>query len=155
MFGWMKSMILYLILSGVVINFAPNENYKRYIRFFSGLMVIMLLANPIQYIFRLGSGNINSFVAEMERDMEHISGNHFYDNMYNYYEMGISEGIRITLMEANINVERVEVLTDKSGGCVKTTVFLTNSEKSDDITIKKLISKVYNLEDARIYIVRR
>lgn len=148
-------MILYLILSGVVINFAPNGNYKRYIRFFSGLMVIMLLADPIQYLFRLGSGNLDGFVAQMERDMEHFSKNHNYDNMYNYYEMGISEGIRITLMEANIKVEQVEVLTDKAGGCVKTTVFLAYSEMSDDITIKKLISKVYNLEDARIYIVRR
>ena len=54
-FGVLKSLVLYLILSGIVLNFSPNSNYKRYIRFFLGLLILILLAEPIQFIFHMSS----------------------------------------------------------------------------------------------------
>lgn len=152
----MKSLVLYLILTGIVLNFAPNANYKRYIRFFSGLIVLVLLAEPIQFIFHLSSGDLDRFVAQIEQDFRTNSQNVSQDTMYNYYEMSVSEGIGQALKKQGIDVDKVEVLSDKQGGIVRCTVYIMqHCSDTEEERIKNIISDVYNLEMNRIYVVRR
>lgn len=155
-FGILKSLVLYLILSGIVVNFSPNANYKRYIRFFFGLLIFVLLEEPIQFVFHLGSGNINQFVAQMEHDMKSVSNTEISDTIYNYYEMGIAESIKETVLEHGVHVVKVLVLTDKNNNIVKCTVWISEpqDDKQEDF-IKNIISDVYNLDVNRIYIIRR
>lgn len=155
-FGVLKSLVLYLILSGIVLNFSPNSNYKRYIRFFLGLLILILLAEPIQFIFHMSSGDLERFVAQMEAELQQNRANASHDTMYNYYEMGLSESIRQTVCEQGIHVAKVEVLTDNQNEIVKCTIRVTEPDDSfQEETIKKIVSDVYNLELNRIYIVRR
>lgn len=155
-FGILKSLVLYLILSGIVLNFSPNSNYKRYIRFFSGLLVLILMAEPIQFLFHLSSGDLERFTAQIENDIHKSAYDIAQDTIYNYYEMGLAASIRETLLANNIHVVKVEVLTDQQNNVAKCTVWVSEPQ-SDQLeeTIKSLLSDVYNLEFNRIYIVRR
>lgn len=155
-FGILKSLVLYLILSGIVLNFSPNANYKRYIRFFSGLLILVMLEEPIRFLFQLSSGDLERFTAQIERDIGNSTSLAAKDTIYNYYEMGLAESIRETVIEQDIDVVKVEVLTDEQNNIVKCTLWVCEPQSPQmEETIKNILLDVYNLESNRIYIVRR
>lgn len=47
----MKNIAYYMVLITAVIQVLPNQEYKKYVRFFTGMVLVMLLANPILSIF--------------------------------------------------------------------------------------------------------
>lgn len=159
LFGWMKSLIIYLILSGLVVNLAPGSNYKKYISFFTGLIVIIILAEPISYLFRIGGGDIDEITAGIEEYMERSGSAADRDNIYDYYEMSLGEAIRQSVCSEGYEAVSVEVITDEQENVLKCTIVLDGSrnEISEDMeaNIKKHISDVYNVDLGSIYIVRR
>ena len=70
LFGWMKSLIFYLLLATIVTHMAPSNQYKQYIRYFIGLVVIVLLASPLKFLFEFGSGDLQ----ELLQEIEHVEG---------------------------------------------------------------------------------
>ena len=50
---WIKNLVFYLILMTMLMQIIPDSDYKKYIRFFTGLVLILLLARPVFGIFHL------------------------------------------------------------------------------------------------------
>lgn len=50
---WMKNLSGYLILAAVLEYLVPQEQYRSYIRFFTGLVLAILLADPLLQILKL------------------------------------------------------------------------------------------------------
>ena len=46
-YNWIKNIAFYMLLVTAFLQIVPDEAYRKYIRFFSGLMLIMLLVMPI------------------------------------------------------------------------------------------------------------
>ena len=46
-YGWIQNIAVYLIITTGVMHIVPGKEYGKYIRFFSGLILIVLLASPI------------------------------------------------------------------------------------------------------------
>lgn len=160
LYGWMKSLIIYLILSGLVINLAPSSNYKRYISFFTGLIVIIIISKPISYVFNVSGGDIDKLVSSVEGYMSDSSSLEVKDNIYDYYDMGLTETIKYSLNEEGYNVSHVNVITDSQENILKCTVTIFDdvsniNNDQVEINIKKHISDVYNVDADSIYIVRR
>lgn len=159
LYGWMKSLIIYLIMSGLVINLAPGSNYKRYIGFFTGLIVIIIISEPISYIFNISGGDIDKLVTSVEGYMDSRSSLETQDNIYDYYDMSLSQAIKYSLMEAGYEVSDIEIITDDREQILKCTVSvegeLQEISETGEINIKKHISDVYNVDFDSIYIVRR
>ncbi|MBE5945628.1 MAG: hypothetical protein E7259_01650 [Lachnospiraceae bacterium] len=155
LFGWMKNIIIYLILSGIVINISPGNNYKKYINFLSGLIVIVILAEPLTYIFNLSVGDIDSIYNEAGLFVEESYGEGNFDNSgEDYYSLSLNESILSYLEGLGYDVEEVSVITDKDNNI--TECIIITGEKADlCLEIKNIISEVYNVEVNSIYIVRR
>lgn len=51
LYQWMENVAFYLVILTVAIQLIPNNSYKKYIRFFMGLILIMMLSGPILKIF--------------------------------------------------------------------------------------------------------
>ena len=47
MYEWIENIAFYLVIVVAVLHMVPGENYKRYIRFFVGMILILMLAGPI------------------------------------------------------------------------------------------------------------
>lgn len=164
LYGWMKSLIIYLVLAGLVMNLAPGQNYKKYINFFSGLIVVIILSRPISYIFNLSSGDLSGFAENIENYMGGGQEPYSYDDIYNYYEMSLGESMRIELEARGYAVEDIRVVTDEENRILKCTVLIphenayTGDGDSDENVLqgmKNCISDVYNVEMDSIYVVRR
>lgn len=44
---WIQNISVFLIVSAAVLHAVPGKDYRKYIRFFTGLILILLLADPI------------------------------------------------------------------------------------------------------------
>lgn len=154
LYDWMKSLIFYLLFASIVTHIIPSKQYKQYVRYFIGLVVIILLASPVRFLFELGSGDLQELLAEMELLESGGTSEYVGGSIYDYYSMGIREGLLQALKE--YPVEDVSVITDTEGTVLQCRVYVSKAESRDyETEIKNVISDVYNLEHARIYVVRR
>ncbi len=155
-YNWTKNIVIYLILSGIVINVTPSSNYKKYINFLSGLIVIIILAEPLTYIFRLSSGDISKLYDEASIFINENTVSMEYEEMdtYSYYDMSMNEAIMSYLHGAGFQVEEVSVITDSDNN-ITDCIIMSQEPKEREIEIKNIISEVYNIKIDSIYIVRR
>lgn len=46
-YGWIQNISVYLIVTAAVMHAIPGKDYGKYIRFFSGLVLILLVFTPL------------------------------------------------------------------------------------------------------------
>lgn len=51
LYQWITNITSYLVIITAVIHVLPENNYKKYIRFFTGLILVFLLSAPILKVF--------------------------------------------------------------------------------------------------------
>jgi len=53
LYEWMQNIAFYLILMTAAIQVIPDNSYKKYIRFFTGLILMVLLISPVLKLFQV------------------------------------------------------------------------------------------------------
>lgn len=53
LYEWIQNIAFYMILITAAIQVLPDNGYKKYIRFFTGLILVMLLTSPILRLFNV------------------------------------------------------------------------------------------------------
>lgn len=48
---WVKTMILSICVMTIITQLVPNEKYAKYVRFYSGLMILFIAAGPVLNLF--------------------------------------------------------------------------------------------------------
>lgn len=157
LFGWMKSLIIYLIFAGAVINMTPAGSYKKYIRFFTGIVAIIILMKPISYIFNFDESKLYGAINQIEGFSN--EGNFDNNQMVDYYNLSLSEAIKLELSDRGFLVEQVSVITDKDNKLLSCVIYVSNKSELDkefeSNNIKKYLFQVYNLDNHNINVVRR
>lgn len=51
LYDWMKNIAYFMILATTVIHLLPDYDYRRYIRLFMGMVLVVLLAAPVFQLF--------------------------------------------------------------------------------------------------------
>lgn len=46
-YEWLRNLTTYTLLVAVVMQLIPNEDYRKYIRFFCGMVLIVMLISPL------------------------------------------------------------------------------------------------------------
>lgn len=52
-YSWMKGLAFFFIFMTAVLNCLPEEKYRRYVRLFLGLLLLILMIHPLLALFRL------------------------------------------------------------------------------------------------------
>ncbi len=52
-YGWMKNLAFFFIFMTAVLNCLPDNRYRKYVRFFLGMLVIIILARPLTEFLHL------------------------------------------------------------------------------------------------------
>lgn len=47
LYEWLQNMVFFLLIAGAVIDALPGNNYRKYIRFFAGMITLLLLVSPL------------------------------------------------------------------------------------------------------------
>ncbi len=157
LFGWMKSLIIYLIFAGAIINMSPAGSYKKYIKFFTGIVAIIILMKPISYIFDFDESMLYGVVNEIELySKDEKLGD---EQSIDYYDLSLAEAIKLELSDRGFLVEQVSVITDKDNRLLSCVVYISKKSELDKEfeinNIKKYLFQVYNLDNHNINVVRR
>ena len=73
LYGWMRNLACYFIFLSAVMHFLPDNNYKKYIQFYMGLLLILLLLSPVLDLLHLENkidAGVDRYMEEEERDRE-------------------------------------------------------------------------------------
>lgn len=79
-YDWMENIAFYLVILVAVMQMIPQSSYQKYIRFFAGMILILMLAGPILKLFGMTeyqSSEYQNAVREIEEAatyMEEIMG---------------------------------------------------------------------------------
>ena len=52
-YEWMENIAFYLVIVTALMHMVPGEDYKRYIRFFVGMLLILMLMTPILNLYQM------------------------------------------------------------------------------------------------------
>lgn len=74
LYEWIKNIAFYMVLVTAVTQLIPNQQYKKYIRFFTGLVLVLLMTTPVLQL--LG----------MEADMAGLYKNPEYEKQIEAFE---------------------------------------------------------------------
>lgn len=80
LYEWIENIAFYIVIITVAMQMVPGNSYKKYIRFFTGLILILMLANPIMKIFGMeqelqefyNSAEYRQKVNEIERATKYL-----------------------------------------------------------------------------------
>lgn len=108
LYQWIERIAFYLILVTVVLQVLPDNDYRKYLRFFTGLILILLLAGPILNLFGMGE-NLSAYYEEAVRAQERQE-----DQMENFREVfgeksGEAEEERAENAQSQIEVEAIQI----------------------------------------------
>ncbi len=81
-YNWLEQLACYLILVTAVLHELPDSGYKKYIRFFTGLILVLLLASPVLQLFQTDvdrwmndpEENYREWTEKMEDIQEEFTG---------------------------------------------------------------------------------
>lgn len=71
LYEWTKNLAFYMIVVTMVIQIVPGEGYKKYVRFFVGLILIIMLAQPILKLLGMQEEFV-SFYNKAKRQQEKL-----------------------------------------------------------------------------------
>lgn len=72
-YQWIENIAFYLVILTVAVQLIPNNSYKKYIRFFTGLILVIMLSGPILKLFGLQESFSEYYKnAEFEQKKEEI-----------------------------------------------------------------------------------
>lgn len=74
MYEWVQNIACYMVIVTAFIQIVPGNDYKKYIRFFTGVILIILLMTPVLKLFGMGDDFWNIYeekaYEEQSREME-------------------------------------------------------------------------------------
>ena len=68
-----RCVAVFYLLEQMVLNLLPGKMYERYVRFYLGLLLVLLLLQPVLRIFRLTEQmDAAALVQELEQEVEQL-----------------------------------------------------------------------------------
>ena len=117
LYQWIMNLSFYMVMVTAVMHIVPNSEYKRYIRFFTGLVLAVMLADPFLRLLDAGDLWANLYespayreqVEKLEEAAQFLNG--AFDTQKNAgpgrETQGNSEGEDDE--ESRIRVEKIEI----------------------------------------------
>ena len=107
---WIMNISFYMIMVTAILHIVPNSEYKRYIRFFTGLVLAVMLADP--FLKMLGAGDLWENLYESPAYREQVDKMEEAAQYLNGITDGDLENIQEdeeTEAETDIYVEQIEI----------------------------------------------
>ena len=109
LFIWIRNVAYYMIMVTAIMHLVPNGSYQKYIRLFTGMILILLLSMPVIRLFGVDpEGMVLINLEEYEDRITEIEG----ETMY-LYDVDVSEYMEDEYSEEivteNIKIEKIEI----------------------------------------------
>lgn len=107
---YIMQVISFLVFSSVLNNVVCDNSYKKYIRLFTGVLLIIIVISPVVKIGALDESFINDYIDKSAYTDEINEMSEKIEDMSDNYEKDSIESIiKIRLGQEDIEVRKVEV----------------------------------------------
>lgn len=69
LYAWLESLICYFILLFAVMNCLPDNSYRKYIRYYMGLLLILVVLSPLLHLSGM-EGQIAAYTREFQEEAQ-------------------------------------------------------------------------------------
>ena len=84
-YDWIENIAFYLVILVAVMEMIPQNSYQKYIRFFAGMILILMLAGPIVKLFGMTDFQSIEYQSVLQ-EIEEASG--YMENIIGEEESG-------------------------------------------------------------------
>ncbi len=136
-YGWVKNIVVFYILMTAVLHLLPKSSYQKYVRFFGGLLLVVMLLTPLlEFLFKedylFNQISYEAFWQQADTVKLDVEGmEEFQRRAYlSEYERAIAGDVALLAQEEELAVEEASVTLneDYSLALVALTVRLTEGE---------------------------
>ncbi len=175
-YNWVKNIVIFYILMTAVLHLLPKSSYQKYVRFFGGLLLVVLLLTPLmELIFKedylLNQISYESFWQEVDTVRLDVEGMEAKQQQayIEEYEKAIAGDVALMARKEELTVQGVRVelsedlslvqigldvsLTGEEGIFIKKVTFQDGSSQYPQVAaLKEKIMDFYRLEENQIQI---
>lgn len=72
-YEWMENIAFYLVILVAIMQMIPQNSYQKYIRFFAGMILILMLTGPLLKIFGMTEFHSKEYQSAM-KEIEDAAG---------------------------------------------------------------------------------
>ncbi|MCU6760973.1 stage III sporulation protein AF [uncultured Roseburia sp.] len=139
-FGWVKTLIFFSLFLTIFMQLIPEKKYRKYIRFFAGMIFIILAVSPVFKFFSKGdlSENIfEQFAYQQESEKVSLDFEYMESQQQEYYQEQVkqaaSELIDKAAAEQGFEMTGSSIeLKEGSGEPEKITVFVREADETKE-----------------------
>lgn len=177
-YEWMQNLAFFFLFMTAILNCLPDNKYRKYVQFFLGLVLMIVLCKPLLQVLDLDAQLSNTFSsATLEQEVENsrnsaLTVEGVQEELLNQaYEREIESQIKVMLEERGITVQSAEVKLNQGEDVAvegislqvsnsEESLYLEDEEKMDQEFQKKLdevrseLSQVYEVDESHIDISR-
>lgn len=177
-YEWMQNLAFFFLFMTAILNCLPDNKYRKYVQFFLGLVLMIVLCKPLLQVLDLDAQLSNTFSsATLEQEVENSRNSALTvegvqeELLSQAYEREIESQIKVMLEERGITVQSAEVKLNQGEDVAvegislqvsnsEESLYLEDEEKMDQEFQKKLdevrseLSQVYEVDESHIDISR-
>lgn len=144
-YSWIKNIAFYLILITAIMNVLPGNSYKKYIRLFTGMLLIILVLGPINQLFNADTRIDATFLKNLytneilNSSSEIMNSQESSENsLFDQYEIQIETSIEDKIKESGYKYVKVEVIMQRDSESDN-----YGDITSVDVTVSDTENKIY------------
>lgn len=154
---WIRSVLILYFLMMIVLYFSAGESYKKYIRFFMGLVFALTIAAPLLRLFgqtdalRVGISyeDFRQSVEEAQLDLSHMEQTQA--QVYRrHYEQALEEQFAEAANERLLQIDRITVTLDENDEPEQ--VRIEEKMTGDGEQLRDYICDVYGLQKGQVVV---
>ena len=175
-YAWVKNLVCFYILLTVVLHLLPKDNYQKYVRFFSGMLLTILVMSPVLSLMRseevlrekISQAGFFQEMDNLKLDTEHLEWQQKERYLQEYehaLEMDVSriaEEKQLLVQEAKVQlsedyqVESIELTAsfqEEDGIFVQKASFADRSKEYPKVyELKQELMEYYRLKEEQVNI---
>ncbi|MFG6383555.1 MAG: stage III sporulation protein AF [Lachnospiraceae bacterium] len=175
-YAWVKNIVCYYIFLTVIFHLLPKSSYQKYVRFFSGMLLMILVVTPVLSVLGkedvlLQKINQAGFFQELDNlklDTEHLQQTQ-KEVYLKEYEQAIGMDISRMAEEKQLETHQVTVhlseeyfvesiymtvrLTTEEGPSLQQVLYTDHKEYPEVYKLKQELMEFYQMEEEQIEIL--
>lgn len=145
---WIKGIAFYLILILAIQNVIPDNKYKKYIKLFSGMLLVLLVISPITNVFNFTENIANLYedklvkqeIGQMEVQLSNMEDS-VYEATINQYKELVKEQVSVFAEDEGLYIEEFSCeITDDAQ--LSSITLILSKETTDADSNKVYVDKI-------------
>jgi stage III sporulation protein AF len=120
-YGWIKNIVIYMIINNIIMNLLGNKSYKKYVSIISGMILVLIVISPLIKLMKLDE-NLDYFLEYNDFAIEASNFKNDFSRMeeaqtdaiFYEYEDKIRQQVRELLTEEKVTLKNFDLTIDRN-----------------------------------------